>query len=304
MKKTLKIAAIAAVAALIFAACGDGYKTTDSGLKYKFISQNKDGEQVKIGDVLIAELVVSFDTMKLDSIKGEPKPLFKADTMYKDYFNRTMSEGFLMMHVGDEVEFALNADSLQPLGMRMPDIYKAGEGQLMKFRLKLHEVKTEEQLMQEQQEKMERLKGEEQPAREKYIADNNITAKPTADGLYIIPIEKGNGPKVQDGKQVTVNYTGRLLDGTVFDSSDPTSGFADAHDPISYVVGQQPMIRGWEEAVKTMRQGDKVRIIVPSDLGYGAYGGGPIPPYATLVFDIEVLTVAEPQQAANPQLAN
>ena len=209
-----------------------------------------------------------------------------------------------MMHVGDEVEFALNADSLQAIGMRMPAIYKAGEGQLMKFRMKLHAVKTEEQLMQEQQEKMEKMKAEEQPAREKYIADNNITVKPTDDGLYIIPIEKGNGPKVQDGKQVTVNYTGRLVDGTVFDSSDPTSGFKDAHEPISYVVGQQSMIPGWDKAVKTMRQGDKVRIVVPSELGYGPYGGGPIPPYSTLVFDIEVLTVAEPQKPANPQPAN
>ena len=79
-----------------------------------------------------------------------------------------------MMHVGDEVEFALNADSLQAIGMRMPAIYKAGEGQLMKFRMKLHAVKTEEQLMQEQQEKMEKMKAEEQPAREKYIADKQV----------------------------------------------------------------------------------------------------------------------------------
>ncbi len=296
MKRIFRIATTAVVAALVSAACGpkseiDGFTRTKSGLHYKFITENKNGEQVNVGDVLVGECVMYLDDKALDSVVGNPVPLFKADTSKNaNPFGGYINEGLLMMHIGDEAIFAVNADSLSKYGMPMPTEYQSGKKQTVRYKIKLHEIKSEEQLRKDFEAEMETRKNSEKATLEAYISENNITAKPTAEGLYIIPVKNGNGPKVEEGKEIEVNYTGRFLDGKIFDTSDKNEN-PEAHDPLKYVVGQQSMIRGWDIAVKTMRQGDKVRIIVPSELGYGPGDGRAIPPYSTLIFDMEVLSV-------------
>ena len=278
MKRTFKIAAIAAVAALVFAACGDGYKTTESGLKYKFISQNTEGQQVNTGDLIIGTAIIYFNDSIIDSVKGGPTPLFMADTAVKNnYFSRNLNEGLMLLHVGDEVEFVFNADSLQPIFGQMPPAFKAGEGQTIKYQIKVTELMNE---------------AGEQKKIDKYLADNNLDIQPTEDGIYILSVEHGKGPKVENGKSIKVNYTGRFLDGQIFDSSD-TPQAPGAHDPIEYVVGQQPMIPGWEIIMATMEQGGKAKVLIPSKLAYGK--SGMMAPYSTLLFDFEVLSVTTPK---------
>ncbi len=278
MKKTLKIAALAALAALTFAACGDGYQTTESGLKYKFISQNQEGQQVSNGDLIKGKYVVIFNDSILDSVKGDPVILFMTDTtMRGNYFERLLTDGFMMLHEGDEVEFVFNADSLQTIGMRMPATFKAGEKQTLKYKIKVSELMNETI----EQEKIKN-----------YLTENKLDVQPTEDGIYILSVEHGNGPKVEDGKTIKVNYTGRFLNGKIFDSSDSTQA-PQAHEPIEYVVGQQPMIPGWEKAMAQMEQGGKARVLIPSNMAYGKKGSMMMEPYSTLLFDFEVLSVKE-----------
>ena len=280
MKKTLKIAALAAVAALVFAACGDGYEKTASGLKYKFLTKNAEGQQVSNGDLIIGTAKIFFNDSIIDSVKGGPTPLFMADTTVKNnYFSRCLNEGLVLLHVGDEVEFAFDADSLQPIFGQMPPAYKAGEGQTMKYQIKVTELMNE---------------AGEQKKIDKYLADNNLNIQPTEEGIYILSVEHGKGPKVENGKNIKVNYTGRFLDGQIFDSSDTTQA-PGAHDPIEYVVGEQPMIPGWELIMATMEQGGKARVMIPSKLAYGT--SGMLPPYSTLLFDFEVLSVKNAKPA-------
>jgi len=87
---------------------------------------------------------------------------------------------------------------------------------------------------------------------------------------------------------VFVNYTGWLTDGRKFDSS------VDRGEPFSFTIGQGQVIPGWDEGVMSMRVGGKRRLIIPPNLGYGAQGagGGVIPPNATLVFDVDLLSVS------------
>ena len=87
------------------------------------------------------------------------------------------------------------------------------------------------------------------------------------------------------GQVVSVHYTGQLDDGTVFDSS------VERGTPISFPLGQGRVIRGWDEGIALLNQGSKARLIIPSDLGYGASGSGIIPPDATLVFDVELVEI-------------
>ena len=97
-------------------------------------------------------------------------------------------------------------------------------------------------------------------------------------------IGKGESPKM--GQEVSVHYTGWLTDGKKFDSSK------DRGQPIVFKIGVGQVIPGWDEGVSTMKVGGKRKLTIPPDLGYGAHGrNGVIPPNATLIFEVELLSV-------------
>ncbi len=106
------------------------------------------------------------------------------------------------------------------------------------------------------------------------------------DGLKIEEITVGTGDVAVAGKEVTVNYSGTLTNGTKFDSS------YDRNEPFTFNLGAGQVIRGWDEGVEGMKVGGKRKLTIPPELGYGAAGaGGVIPPNATLVFEVELLKV-------------
>lgn len=109
----------------------------------------------------------------------------------------------------------------------------------------------------------------------------------TDSGLQYWDIRMGNGATAKEGSRVRVHYTGWLTNGKKFDSS------VDAGKPFDFTIGNGEVIKGWEEGVAGMRVGGKRQLRIPPSLGYGAEGtpGGPIPPNATLIFDIQLLGV-------------
>ncbi len=114
----------------------------------------------------------------------------------------------------------------------------------------------------------------------------NMAEKMTDTGLKYEDLEEGTGTEAEAGKQVTVHYTGWLVDGTKFDSS------LDRNQPFSFALGKGQVIRGWDEGVQGMKVGGKRKLTIPPQLGYGARGaGGVIPPNATLAFEVELLEV-------------
>ena len=110
-----------------------------------------------------------------------------------------------------------------------------------------------------------------------------------SNGLVIKDLIEGEGKQAQDFNKVVVNYTGKLEDGSIFDSS-----LNPGREPFSFTLGVGSVINGWDIGVKGMKVGGKRQLTIPSELGYGDKGAGNvIPPGATLIFEVELLEVGE-----------
>lgn len=155
-------------------------------------------------------------------------------------------------------------------------------------------VFTEEELnkamtayQQEAQKKVEQESQAKVAAGKAFLAEN--AKKPgvvtTSSGLQYQVIKEGTGKLPTASSQVTVNYEGKLLDGTVFDSSIAR------HEPVTFPLNQ--VIPGWTEGLQLMKEGAKYRFFIPSELAYGAVESGPIPANSTLIFEVELIKVAD-----------
>ena len=105
--------------------------------------------------------------------------------------------------------------------------------------------------------------------------------------LQVTITEEGDGPQAEPGQMVAVHYTGKLDDGTVFDSS------VERGQPIEFILGSGRVIPGWEQGIAQMKVGDKATFVIPPHLAYGPGGRGSIPPNATLTFDVELVAATE-----------
>ncbi|MFS4415750.1 peptidylprolyl isomerase [Maribacter sp. 2307ULW6-5] len=130
-------------------------------------------------------------------------------------------------------------------------------------------------------------------------------AKALPSGLKMMALQEGEGPDPKLGQKVRVMYAGYLEDGTLFDSNyeEVAKAYNVFDDRRKQGMGYEPVtmdyspdagiIAGFKEGLLTMKVGDKMRLFIPSHLGYGAQGGGPIPPNANLIFDVEITGMAE-----------
>ncbi len=116
------------------------------------------------------------------------------------------------------------------------------------------------------------------------VPNNNVANNPPTD---IIPTEEMAVAKA--GDTVSMNYTGRLENGTVFDSNvDPKFNHV---QPFDFTLGAGQVIAGWDKGIVGMKVGEKKTLTIPPEDGYGARGQGPIPPNSTLIFDVELLAI-------------
>ena len=134
------------------------------------------------------------------------------------------------------------------------------------------------------EEKNKRLEEEKRKAEEALYAETQGFER-TDSGLFYKITHQGNGKQAQAGKKVSVHYTGMLLDKTIFDSSYKRN------QPLRFNVGIGQVIEGWDEGILLLKEGDKARFVIPSELAYGSRGaGGVIPPNAPLIFDVELVS--------------
>ena len=296
------------IAALAIVSCKDsdfeGYTKAESGLHYKFYNHDENGVKPKEGDGVAFSFVIkkrSNDSILVDSksVTGDGSGIFRY-MLPPSSFVGSIEEALGMMSKGDSASFVVNADSFFLKTQRakeLPPHIKPGE--FLTVSVKVADVKSKVEIETEQKKKqaeMEKIamefQAKEKPEFDKYLADNKITTKPTASGLIYIETKKGSGPHPSATDQVVVHYTGTLLNGTKFDSS------VDRGEAATFGLNQ--VIPGWTEGLQLMSKGGKAKLVIPSALGWGAQGNGQvIPPYAGVVFDVELIDIKAPQPEVN-----
>ena len=276
---------IAAIGSSVFTSCSyfsdyPGFKKADSGLLYKFHEENK-GRKAGIGDYVTVEIryKTNEDSLFFER-NGDTFPL----EMIKPVFAGDINEALAMMSIGDSATFIIRADSFLLKNShvaRLPDFID--ESSRIIFDVRMHNIQSHEDL--EKEKENERIAGlkKEAEAINNYLIENNLAVEPQISGLFYVSILEGKGSNAA-GKRVSVHYTGKFLDGSIFDSSYSRG------KPIEFDLGNGQVIAGWEEGIAKMKKGGKAILLIPSQLGYGN-GRGLIPPNTPLVFEVELIDV-------------
>ncbi|HEY8402189.1 MAG TPA: FKBP-type peptidyl-prolyl cis-trans isomerase [Cytophagaceae bacterium] len=279
LKKLLFLSGISSL--IIFQSCNQ-YKTTDSGIKYKIIADSATAE-VENGGIALINFIIKNDedSVLLDTYKDLGPQQMPIQDGY-------LENAFALLSKGDSAEFIVAADSVYGPGPEgeLPEGIK--KGSKLKLLVKVENVFTKKEV----DEEMARQEEFRNQIMEQYVQDtttiaqyldkNNIRAKKTINGIYYVVHKKGDGMSIQPGDSVNIHYTGKLMDGTVFDSSKDRG-------PLPVNVGMGEVIRGWDEGLMYLNKGDKATIYIPSALAYGPYEQPGIPANSTLVFDIEIM---------------
>ena len=288
MKKQLLNLMILGMVISIVISCGKKkeFETTPTGLKYKFFTHNEKGLKPRLGDFIVVQMVgmTSKDSAFFDTYRDK-KPF--TISVIEPTFKGSLEEGFMMMAEGDSASFVVSADSLfaKTFQTNLPPFIEKGSN--MTFTIKLVDVMTQDEMQKQMNKEAEDMKKIEQDMLKNYKASYPGKLEETPEGLmYEVLTRNEKGMQASDGDSVEIHYTGTLLDGTKFDSS------VDRGEPISFPVGKQMVIEGWEQTMKLMHEGEKFKVVIPSWMAYGPRGRGDvIKPYSTLVFEMELLKV-------------
>jgi FKBP-type peptidyl-prolyl cis-trans isomerase len=275
MKNTL----LAIVAIFIMGACNQRFETTPNGTQYKIVKTDDNARMVAEGDNLHIHLKGVLD--KNDSA------LFDSYKNNKPYYipagEPSLKEVFAVLKKGDSAIFKILADTLYGnFGEGLPPGVKSGD--LITFYATLLDVYNPQEMQQKIDEQNKDFEVKDSIALGSFLS-GLTDVKQTNSGLKYIVKGAGKGKAVKKGDKVTVKYRGALLDGTVFDETK------EGNPEFTFTVGAGQVIAGWDEGFLLMKEGDKLQLIIPWTLAYGPRGSGPIPPYSTLVFDVELIKV-------------
>jgi len=322
MKKSLVILFAASIG---LAACNKEQKGK-GGLLYTVHKENG-GAKIKEGDFIKIDFIQRNDK---DSILDatydhEQSRVFPVG---KKVYAGDMNDVLTLFGEGDSVTFKLNIDTMvfynkQP----RPEQYK--DEKYLNFTVKIQKVfakkpkeadsafqkRANDFFMADYKADLEKKKNSEVAKMKKYVEDNKLKVTTTPSGLQYVIIEPGTGPKPVLGDTAMVDYTGQLTTkkisgvNNVFDTSvkaiaektmapNPMKQFGPTPIPLG-----EGIAKGFVEALQLIGKGGKITVIMPSKLGYGEQGGGPIGPYSPLVFDIEIKDIKRGMLAPPPPTA-
>ena len=278
---------------IFLSSCVDKEKTLDNGVNIKYLKRG-DGKEINEGEIVMLNLkYFDYDGNELLNKVGKDPVVLQKDSSWR--VNGIIYEVIDNLVNGDSVFFQLTPEQFfknAPQAVEMPDSVK---NKLISFYCGVQDIMSQKEFEDFQREQYEKMQIEMEQNNEQqlsidlelienYLKENNINATKAESGLHYEITREGSGENAASGDNVTVHYTGMLLNGEVFDSS------VERNQPFSFQLGQGMVIRGWDEGITYFNKGAKGKIYIPSPLGYGPSGaGGVIPPNAVLIFEIEVL---------------
>lgn len=307
MKKSILVLGLAS--AFLFGACQQNeLKTAEGGLKYRIV-EDAGNDKAIAGDMLSISLIITSDRDSLltDTYAiGLPQIINIAPDSLPGLYPGDHNTMFSMLGEGDSAVFHLDMDTMasrtgQPkpefvdryvvFNVRVNKHFKKGELTDSAHYAVINEYFDGEIL---------KLKDAEEEKLASYVSSNNLTTEKTSSGLQIIFEEKGTGETPNPTDTVVVNYTGSLTNGKVFDTSVEEDAKKNNilnpmrnYEPAKFAIGVGQVIPGWDEGLQLATKGSKFKLIIPSALAYGEQGDmrGQIPPYAPLVFEIELIDI-------------
>jgi FKBP-type peptidyl-prolyl cis-trans isomerase FkpA len=275
----------AIIVLILFMGCSSkypGFKKSKGGIYFALHKIGETNLKSKYGDYIITD--ISYETMK-DSVFFEGRRKFKLES---PGYPRSINECFTMLSQGDSASFIIPAYDFftRTLGKTMPSFIKDNED--MKISANVIEIQSEEEYTSEKNAFLKWIEDFSEYEKEilrQFIQGSKISVKPTSSGLYYIKLSPGNGRKVKPGDTLSIDYEGRFLNGKFFDST------IKRFEPFQFVYGQEwQIIKGLEEGIGLMEEGEKALLIIPSDLAFGQEGSstGIIPPYTSLIYEVEL----------------
>lgn len=287
-KKSFRFIFLGIVLIVGFSSCksgNDGYQTTETGLEYKFLKKNKQAKHAKVGDYI--ELKFNYKNNK-DSVLFNSNEIANSIKIQlnKSAYNASFEEAVGMLRTGERALFKIPALLFYQKTKKNKVPVWIKKGDKLTFDIELIRVLNKAEVEKEQELLKQKRRTTEDQLLAHYLKTNNITKEASLSGMYYIETKKGDGMKVKPGDMLMVHYTGKFIDGEVFDSS------IERNEPFLFRQGKGAVIPGWEEGFSKMREGGKAKFIIPSQLAYGAKGYGKIiPPYSTLIFDVELIKI-------------
>jgi FKBP-type peptidyl-prolyl cis-trans isomerase FkpA len=263
----------------LLAACNKT-ETTETGIEYQIHQTDENARMVAKGDILSINMKVNVeatDSLLFNSyIENKPFEIPSDEP--------TLGSIFSLLKKGDSATFFVNADTLYTKSFRQPLPPGISSSDRIKFEVTVNEVFTQEEIRKKIEARNLEFKLSDSLAFEQFIGAN-AGMKKTASGLRYEVVKASKGKKVSAGNKVTVKYRGTFLDGNVFDQTK------EGQPDFVFNVGERMVIPGWDEGLQLMKEGETFRFLIPWNLAYGEFGSGPIPPYSSLLFDVELVKV-------------
>jgi FKBP-type peptidyl-prolyl cis-trans isomerase len=277
-------------------ACKDvEFKKTKGGVPYKIFSSGKSKDSIVTGNVVKYQTIMKVQTGKKDSVINNSYqgfPVFQEIGPATDsYFDPAM-EVFRQAKKGDSIYFVQVMDSFiaRNPGIEQNTPFRKGDRLITTIRIQ-EVYKSGEEARVAYEKEIKDFEANEGKTIENFLAKNNIKAEKTSGGVFVQTLSPGSGPKPDSGQFVVINFRGTHLNGEEFDSG-----------VFPMQIGTGRAIAGFEEAVKNMNKGQKVKAFVPSMLAYGPRGSQPkIKPFESLIFEMELVEISDTPPAGSEQ---
>ncbi|HEX4849962.1 MAG TPA: FKBP-type peptidyl-prolyl cis-trans isomerase, partial [Puia sp.] len=281
---------------LLAAACNNsGLKKTKSGLLYKIMSDGK-GEPAKRGEFLKINFVQRVrDSVLYNSADAVPT-YARVDSVPANAY--TAMEIFPMLRKGDSAIVVLLADSIQKkTGQPLPPFLRKKDRIIVSFKV-LDVFANQDLVLKDRDASMEKQKEKEIKEVEDYLTKNKINTQKAVKGTYVEIKDPGTGVAVDSGKEVSVLYTGKSFpSGKVFETNTTPPN----NKPLKFVIGRGRIIQGWDDGLRLLKKGGKATLYIPAYLAYDAQPGPNNKPFENLIFDVEVVDVADAPAEIHPK---